>query len=569
MGSEAIEKRFSNLHSRCVDDEHFRLFLRKGVYPYEYMDSFERFVKEEALPKKEAFYSHLNLSDISDRDYQHAVKVYDVLECRDLGDFHDCYLWSDVLLLADVFENFRDTCQEKYGLDPAHFYSAPGLAWIAALKFTGVQLELLTDKDMLLMFEKGIRGGLSQVMMHYAHANNKYMGSQYIKSEESSYLTYFDANNLYGLAMSKKLPTGGFEWVKDFDNIDVLNHNSEGDVGYVLEVDVEYPKKLSRKHNELPFLPEKMKLGKVEKLVCNLFDKKRYVVHIDMLKQALEHGLVLKKIHKAISFRQKAWLEPYISFNTKMRGDAKNDFEKDFFKLMNNSMFGKTMENVREHKNIKLVNSERKRKMYASKVNYKNTVRFSDNFMAMNMRRNKVVMNKPVYLGLAILDLSKIEMYEFHYDYIKPKYGGAAKLMYTDTDSFVYHIKTEDIYKDIAPDVDARFDTSNYLKVEDENDPKYRPLEVGKNKKVLRKVKDELGGKIMTEFIALRSKMYAYQTVDGKVDKKCKGTKKCVVKKRITFEDIKKCMKQEKFNIEHSSVLLVKSIEFIHSLCEK
>ena len=327
---------------------------------------------------------------------------------------------------------------------------------------------------------------------------------------------------------------------KDCDNIDVLNHNSEGDVGYVLEVDVEYPKKLSRKHNELPFLPEKMKLGKVEKLVCNLFDKKRYVVHIDMLKQALEHGLVLKKIHKAISFRQKAWLEPYISFNTKMRGDAKNDFEKDCFKLMNNSMFGKTMENVREHKNIKLVNSERKRKMYASKVNYKNTVRFSDNFMAMNMRRNKVVMNKPVYLGLAILDLSKIEMYEFHYDYIKPKYGGAAKLMYTDTDSFVYHIKTEDIYKDIAPDVDARFDTSNYLKVEDENDPKYRPLEVGKNKKVLRKVKDELGGKIMTEFIALRSKMYAYQTVDGKVDKKCKGTKKCVVKKRITFEDYKK-----------------------------
>ncbi|XP_066933433.1 uncharacterized protein [Clytia hemisphaerica] len=184
------------------------------------------------------------------------------------------------------------------------------------------------------------------------------------------------------------------------------------------------------------------------------------------------------------------------------------------------------MENVREHKNIKLVNSERKRKMYASKVNYKSTVRFTEKFVAMNMRRNKVVMNKPVYLGSAILDLSKIVMYEFHYDYIKPKYEGAAKLMYMDTDSFVYHVKTEDIYRDIAGDVENRFDTSNYFKVDDQNNAKYRPLEVGKNKKVLGKMKDELGGKIMTEFVALRPKMYAYQKLDGGVDKKCKGTKK-------------------------------------------
>jgi len=189
---------------------------------------------------------------------------------------------------------------------------------------------------------------------------------------------------------------------------------------------------LCKQHNELPFLPEKMRLGKVEKLVCSIFDKKRYVVHIDTLKQAMEHGLVLRKIHRVIKFKQKAWLEPYIHLNTKLRKSAKNDFEKNFYKLMNNSLFGKTMENVREHKNIKLVNSERKRKMYASRVNYKNTVRFSNKFMAMNMRRNKVVMNKPVYLGFCILDLSKTVMYEFHYNYIKPKYGGAAKLMYMD-----------------------------------------------------------------------------------------------------------------------------------------
>ncbi|XP_066920804.1 uncharacterized protein [Clytia hemisphaerica] len=450
---------------------------------------------------------------------------------------------SDVLLLADVFENFRDTCQSKYGLDPAHFYSAPGLSWAAALKFTRVELELLTDEDMLLMFEKGIRGGMCQAINHYARANNKYMGERYKENVESSHIMYLDANNLYGCSMSRKLPTGGFEWVEDPESIDILGY-SDGDIGYVLEVDVDYSKTLHKLHNELPFLPEKMRLGKVvEKLVCSLYDKEKYVVHIDTLKQAMEHGLVLKKVHRAISFQQSAWLKPYIDFNTQERAKAKNDFEKDFYKLMNNSVFGKTMENVREHKNIKLVNSERKRKMYASKVNYKNTVRFTDKFMAMNMRRNKVVMNKPVYLGFAILDLSKTVMYEFHYDYIKPKYGGAAKLMYMDTDSLVYHIKTKDFYGDIADDVEARFDTSNYPKPKDESDVKYRPLPIGLNKKIIGKMKkDELGGKIMTEFIALRPKMYAYEKLDGGVDKKCKGTKKCVVKKQIEFKDYKQVL---------------------------
>ena len=327
LNREAIEKSFSNLHSRCLNDDHFRLFLRKGVYPYEYMDSFERF-EEVGLPKKEAFYSHLNLSDISNRDYQHAVKVYDALECRDLGDFHDWYLCSDVLLLADVFENFRDTCQENYGLDPAHFYSAPGLAWIAALKYTEVQLELLTDKDMLLMFEKGIRGGLCQVINHYARANNKYMGARYNEKEESSYGIYVDINNEYGVAMSWKLPTGAFQWVEDPESIDVLNYDN-GDVGYALNVDVDYPKTLHKIHNEFPFLPEKMILGKVEKLVCSLYDKENYPIHIIKLKQAMENGLVLKKIHRAISFKQSAWLKKYIDFNTRMRKEAKNDFEKE------------------------------------------------------------------------------------------------------------------------------------------------------------------------------------------------------------------------------------------------
>ena len=198
----------------------------KGVYPYEYMDKWERF-EETVLPAKDVFYSRLNMEGISDKDYEHAQRVWDIITPEEdnqvtLGDYHDVYLTTDVLLLADVFENFRDTCLQYYKLDPAHFYTAPGLAWQAALKYTGIRLELLTDIEMLLMFEEGIRGGITQAVYRYAEANNKYMGDLYNPNEESSYLQYLDANNLYGWAMSQYLPTGGFKWV---DNVDIFTTN--------------------------------------------------------------------------------------------------------------------------------------------------------------------------------------------------------------------------------------------------------------------------------------------------------------------------------------------------------
>ena len=257
--------------------------------------------------------------------------------------------------------------------------------------------------------------------------------------------------------------------------------------------------------------------------------------HIKALHQALEHGLVLKKVHRVIQSEQSAWLKPYIDLNTKLRTAAANDFEKDFFKLMNNSVFGKTMENVRNHKDIKLATSEKSYLKYGMNPRYRGGFRFSDNLMGCDMVKKEIKMNKPIYLGQAILDLSKIVMYEFHYDYMKPKYGSKAALCYMDTDSFVYHIKTEDFYKDIADDVKTRFDTSNY------NSKDGRPLPIGMNKKVIGKMKDELGGKIMTEFVALRAKLYAYKTLESE-DKKCKGIKKCVVEKSITFDDYKKCL---------------------------
>ena len=271
-----------------------------------------------------------------------------------------------------------------------------------------------------------------------------------------------------------------------------------------------------------------------------------------LLNQALQHGLRLNRIHRAIEFDQSPWLKTYIDFNTQLRTAATNDFEKDFFKLMNNSVFGKTMDNITKHRNMKLVMTEEKYLHTVMKPNFKSGVLFGENLMGCEMGKIKVAMNKPVYLSQAILDLSKIIMHEFHYDYMVPKYGlEKFKLCCMDTDSLVYDIKTEDFYEDIANDVEARFDTSGYSKTD------FRPLPIGLNKKVIGLMKDELGGKIMTEFVALRPKLYSYRGLDGSEDKKCKGIKKCVVKKTLTFEDYKTCLFSD--STEYRSQLIVRS----------
>ena len=303
------------------------------------MDSWDRF-EETKLPPKDSFYSTLSMSGVSETDYEHGRKVWREFGINNIGEYHDLYLKTNVILLTNVFEAFRNVCLNNYGLDPAHLYTAPGLAWKACLKKTGIRLELLLDPDMLLMFERRIRGGIMQSVHRWAVANNPYMGSEYDPKTPTKYLQYLDANNLYGWAMSQPLPTGGFRWVDvSLDEInELVNHK---DHGYLLEVDVAYPRELHDYHNDLPFMCGRMKINGVEKLVPNLYYKKRYVIYIRALKQALDHGLVLEKIHRAIEFKQSAWVKEYIDFNTKLRTAAKNDFEKDFYKLMNNSVFGK------------------------------------------------------------------------------------------------------------------------------------------------------------------------------------------------------------------------------------
>ena len=527
---------FKNLE-KYFTPEQVKLLKQKGFFPYDYLDNIEKL--KDTKPPQKVFYSKLTGNGLSDKKYDHVLNVWKSFNMKTLKDYLKLYNESDVLLLADVFENFRDLCLKNYGLDPVYYYTAPGLAWDACLKITKINLELLTNIDMLLMVEKGIRGGISIISNRYGKANNKYM-KDFNKMEPSKYLMYVDANNLYGWAMSQKLPVHSFKWmtdkeIKNLFKIQIVQFWER--TPCILEVDLEYPEELHDLHNDYPLCPERVECDKgVKKLIPNLRHKNNYVVHYKTLMQYLSLGMELKKIHRGIKFIECDFLKPYIDKNVILRTQAKNNFEKDFFKLMNNAVFGKTMENIRNRVNVKLVNTGEQFKKLASKPNYESRKIFNKNLVSVHMKKTSLTMNKPVYLGMSILDLSKTLMFDFHYKYIKPKYGNQAKLLFTDTDSFLYEIQTEDFYKDISGDVRDRFDTSDY--------PKNHPsvIVTGINKKVLGMFKDEAAGKNIIEFVGLRAKLYSYKMEEGKENKKCKGIKKAVVEKSIRHEDYKTCL---------------------------
>ena len=541
---------FKNLE-KYFTPEQVKLLKQKGFFPYDYMDDIEK-LKVKKPPTQEVFYSKLTGHGIDNINYQHVLKVWKTWKMKTFKDYLKLYNETDVLLLADVFENFRDVCLKNYGLDPVYYFTAPGLAWDACLKITGVSLELLTDSDMLLMIEKGIRGGISIISNRYGEANNKYM-KDYDKTKLSKFLMYLDANNLYGWAMTQKLPVHSFKWMSNKEIENIFNNQIVQvweKTPCILEVDLEYPEELHDLHNDYPLCPERVECDHgVKKLIPNLRHKNNYIIHYKNLMQCLRLGMKLKKIHNGIKFIESAWLKPYIDKNVILRTQAKNNFEKDFFKLMNNAVFGKTMENIRNRVNIKLVNTGEKFKKLVAKPNYESRIIFNENLVSVHMKKTSLTMDKPVYLGMCILDLSKTLMFDFHYKYIKPKYGDRAKLLFTDTDSFLYEIQTEDFYKDISGDVKDRFDTSDYP----ENHPSGIPT--GINKKVLGMFKDEVAGKNIKEFVGLRAKLYSFKTEEGKENKKCKGIKKAVVAKSIRHENYKTCLQTGKEQLRRQTII--------------
>ena len=533
--------------------EQFNLMKQKGIYPYDHMDSFDRF-NETKLPVQQDFYSILNNEHISDEQYKHAQNVWDTFSLKTMGDYHDLYLKSDILLLADVFENFRKTCLQYYKLDPCHYFTSPGLSWDAMLKMTDIKLELMADIDMFQFIEKGMRGGTSYIANRYGEVNNKYMKT-YNEKAPSKYIMYLDANNLYGWAMSQYLPTGNFKWLsqKQIEKTNLGKYTENSKKGLILEVDLEYPQELHDLHNDYPLGPEKVKVAKdmlsdyckkiadkfnissglVHKLIPTLNDKEKYILHYRNLQLYLSLGLKLKKIHRVLEFDQSPWLKQYIDFNTQKRTHAKNSFEKDFFKLMNNSVFGKTMENIRKRVDVRLVTSKEKLLKLASKPTYVSSKIFNENLVAVHKIKETLTMNRPAYIGMCILDLSKTLMYDFHYNYIKHKYGNKAKLLFTDTDSLTYEIETNDAYKDFFKDK-SKFDNSDYT----ENSPYFNKI----NKKVIGKFKDEAADVPVVEFVGLRSKMYSYMKDNDKCGKTAKGIKKNIIIKNIKHIDYKEVL---------------------------
>ncbi|XP_054260314.1 uncharacterized protein LOC128984968 [Macrosteles quadrilineatus] len=467
-------------------DEQFDLLTRKGVFPYDHVTSLST-LDEPQLPEKVQFYSRLSLEHISDSDYAHAQRVWRTFNIRDLGQYSDLYMLTDVLLLTDIFENFRETSLRTHKLDPAHYLTLPSFSWECMLKHTGVVLETLQDHDMYLFYEKSIRGGISQVCKRRSVANNKHCEG-YDQSSPSKYITYLDANNLYGWSMSQNLPTGGFSWLsrEEIENLDVVNVPDDSEVGYSLEVDLEYPPSLHDAHRDLPFLCERKAPpgGKMPKLLTTLEDKTNYILHYRSLKQSLQHGLKLTKIHRVIRFNQSPWLKSYIELNTDLRKQAKNDFEKDLFKYFNNSIFGKTMESYRKRMDFRIVSDARKLEKCIAKPNYLHSTIFTDSMAGCHFSKTNIVLEKPIYVGSSILDLSKELMYSFYYDVLVRHFGAEnVKLLYMDTDSFVLEIFTEDLYESFRSLME-HLDTSGLPR----DNPSYSPI----NAKVIGKMKDEM-----------------------------------------------------------------------------
>ena len=522
----------------------------KGFFPYEYMDNVDR-LQETSLPPREQFYSELTEEGLTEEEYKHAKDVWDALGCKTLQDYMEFYCETDVLLLSNIFENFRDTCLRAYKLDPAHYMSAPGLTWDAMLLYTGNKFELAQEEEQVEFIQRCVRGGISQCSIHHVKTNHPLIGA-WDPSKPITEIKYLDANNLYGWAMSQPMPTGGLHWLSRAEI-------AEGRLGLevpwsgrcpvwcgepcFLEVDLDYPPELHEAHSDLPLAPHHYTFtARDKRLITSVLPRENYVLHYRMLEYYIYMGMRLKKIHRALAFEESACLADYIDYNTQMRAKGQTDFEKNFYKLMNNSMFGKTIEDVRKYRDYKFVVNEKQMKKHeplCKRVTVLNSIEEGDisDSALLELQQKEYRYVKPIYIGATVLELSKLLMYDMHYGYFRPKFPGI-RLAYIDTDSFVYSVplqgRPDKTFNDLVrEDVEKHSGNSIY----DTSAMSDFPKELRVNKKVIGKFKDEMNGEPILEFIGIRSKVYAFRDGLGKVTKKNKGIKAVCVRKHLKFED--------------------------------
>ena len=462
---------FLLLKNEFAGNDNVDLLLRKGIYPYDYMDTFDRF-EERELPPIENFYNALTDENLSDADYARAKNVWQKFNCVNMGDYHDLYLKTDVLQLADVWECFTNTCFTNYMLDPAHYVSAPHLTWDAMLKFSKVNIGLLSDPEMFRIYNNNIRGGICYISNRHARANHPVLPG-YDPNLPIKRIVDIDENNLYAAAMLFSMPIGEYQWLttEEFAQIDWCAQSDDQEYGYSVECDLDYPPELHDAHNDYPLAPERIQVNysciseqQVEiarsygitrsctttKLMPNLMNKRYYFCDYLLLKFYIEHGLILKKVHRVVRFKQSKWLKEYIELNTKLRKESKQEHEKDLFKLLNNAIYGKTCENLTKRSDIRLVVTKQQKDFFTKKPHFLSARIFGENLAAIQMEKLFTKIDKPTNVGFKVLEVSKLVMMRFYYDQLKVWYGDRVHLLFTDTDSFMLEIETDDWEADMA-----------------------------------------------------------------------------------------------------------------------
>ena len=498
------------------------LFKKKLAYPYEYLnlDNFQ----EPLNLTKEDYWSTLTQSYPSDDDIKRTQELIDKNKIKNGRELTMLYLKMDVLQLADVFENFVESSTREYKINPLYSYSLPGYTWKAGLKLTNIKLDFIKDKELLLLLENNIRGGISSVM-----------GDRDVQYDENKQILYIDANNLYGWAMSQYLPTGEFEILPlnpcnytDNYNLeqlveDLLQIPDDNEYGYFIECDLEYPVEIKEKTKNFPFCPYQTKADPnlfsgfmnninqpnykpTSKLMCDVTNKSKYMIHYRMFKFYLNQGMKVTKIHTIYKFKQSPWLGKYIDHNTQKRTVAKTNFEKDLYKLMNNAFFGKTMENVRDRTNLEFIDHSQIDQIIKrqSKLSFKGIMDHYSKFSVYKFDKEKTVFDKPIYLGFTVLELSKLLMYEFYYNKLQPYWKQSIQLHNMDTDSFILSFDTnhQELINFLQQNKDE-FDFSELHKSHELFDPI--------NKKVIGKMKIETSPVLVLDtFTALRSKSYSF-----------------------------------------------------------
>ena len=552
------------------------LLKQKGVFPYNYFSSLS-ILNETALPSRDKFKNDLTGEECTESDYVHAQQAWNDFNCQTFRDFMIAYLKLDVYLLGDVFETFRNKALEEDQLDPVHFVTLPHMSYQSAFKMTKTQIHLLQDFEMFNLFERGIRGGMTFV--------NKHQIKDKTTDDYKIRIIYIDMNNLYGMALSQPLPHSNFKWIDD-DQIEyfsnpqnILAIDDEGETGYTFDVNLKYPDHIKDYTKDFPLAPESgyvtedmfspfmkemnhnlkdkfdSKFSSSRKLLLTQYDKENYVIHYSLLKFFIRMGAIVTKINSGVQYTQKRFFKDYIDYNSKKRAASKNAFDKDYCKYKNNSLFGKTMENVRNRTDYKLTNDEEKVSKLGRSPLFVHRMNIGGDMYGVKMLQAKVKLNKPIFIGQAVLDYSKVSMYELFYNSFKKcPLLQRVELAVGDTDSFILALTMDSKYdlEDIFTYFKPQFDSSNY--------PQDHPLFSNINKAKLGCFKDECAGKRIKEAILLRPKMYSILLENRENIKRAKGVSKCIVR-NMKHELYQKIFQHQRISSVNMTILKSKAHE--------